>query len=140
MKTAQEQFDELSFYTLSHPDMVYFIHQHAVDVFQAQQATKASKPIGIVFSLIGLYLYLEEGYTGRQIQQAHMRLAQSKSDIPPIELPKERGSITVSDVLKAEPGQSRDVMIRAWCASVWEAYTSAHQVIIDYTQSKLGAL
>jgi hypothetical protein len=54
-----EPFDELSFYTLAHPDPA-FIHQHIVDASIAQTANEDTKPIAVAFSLIGLCLYLEK--------------------------------------------------------------------------------
>ncbi len=123
------EIDELSFYSLSHPDAVYFIHQHVVDAYKAQTADENTKPIGLIFSLIGLYLYLEKNYTGRQVQLAHMKLANNKKVWPKIELPKDRGQITITDVLKAEPGEARDLMIKEWCRSVWAAYKTSHETI-----------
>jgi hypothetical protein len=86
--SPRKEFEELSYYTLGHPDTVYFIHQHIVDAFQAQTADKNTKPIGLTFSLIGLYLYLEKMYTGRQVQQAHMKLAQNKKSWTMLDLPE----------------------------------------------------
>jgi hypothetical protein len=140
MASQKEEFNELSFYTLAHPDMIYFIHQHAVDAFQAQCADKSTKQIGLVFSLAGLYLFLEKGYTGRQVQQAHMRLAQNKKAWPQLGLPEQRGAITVSDVLKSEPGQARDQMIKAWCSSVWSAYKDWHNTIEALAKTELGVV
>jgi hypothetical protein len=134
----QEEFNELSYYTLSHPDTVYFIHQHAVDVFQAQNATSNTKPIALIFSLVGLYLYLEKRYTGRQVQRAHQQLAQNKKTWPLIELPVQRGRITVSDVLETNPGQQRDEMIKKWCNSVWKAYNDSHKIILNLVKAELG--
>ena len=68
-KTIEDQFHQLSFYTLAHPDKKYFIHQHAVDTYQAQMADENTKPITIIFFLLGLYLYHEKNYTGRQVPQ-----------------------------------------------------------------------
>ncbi len=68
--TLQEQYYELSFYTLAHPDKD-FIHQHIVDAYAAQTASEKTKPITIYFSLAGLYLFIEKDYTGRQVQKAH---------------------------------------------------------------------
>jgi hypothetical protein len=64
-QSPQDEFYELSYYTLAHPDNVYFIHQYIVEAFQTQSADKDTKPIRLIFSLLGLYLYLEKGYTGR---------------------------------------------------------------------------
>jgi hypothetical protein len=133
----QTEFHELSFYTLAHPDPVYFIHQHAVDAFAAQTADENTKPIKLTFGLIGLYLFLEKGYTGKQVQNAHVRLSQNKKVWPSLVLPEDRGNITVSDVLQAEAGTPRDLMIKNWCESVWVAYGNWHAVIAHLAKTEL---
>lgn len=67
-------YDDLLSYTLGHANQAYFIHQHVVDAYAAQQATPYTKPITITFAWIGLYLFLEKGCTARQVQQAHVAL------------------------------------------------------------------
>lgn len=135
--STQEDFHELSFYTLAHPDRIYFIHQHIVDAYQAHMANETTKPIGLIFSLIGLYLFIEKGYTGRQVQLAHMKLSNNKQAWPTIELPQLRGNITAKDVLQAQPGMDRDAMIKKWCASVWAAYESSHHTIRSLVKKEL---
>lgn len=120
-------YDELSVYTLTRGD-ASFIHQHAVDAYAAQRATGA-KPITIAFALLGLYLYLEKGYSGRGVQMAHMRYARLRKDWPRFDLPVERGSITVTEVLQAEPGTERDAAIRQWAHSVWQAWSLEHEKV-----------
>jgi hypothetical protein len=137
-RSTQDQFNELSFYTLAHPDMIYFIHQHVVDAYQAQMANEKTKPIGLTFSLIGLYLYLEKDYTGRQVQQAHMKLAQNKKVWPAFELPISRGEITVSQVLHTAPGAERDSMIKEWCKSVWYSYKNSHETVASLVRRELS--
>ena len=126
----QQKFYELSYYTLAHPDPA-FIHQHIVDAFTAQTADEDSKPIAVAFALIGLCLYLEKNYTGKQVQLAHMQIARRKREWPKFDLPDERGVITVADVLSEPPGLPRDAKIREWCASVWEAYGGSHEKVRD---------
>lgn len=130
-------FHELTFYTLAHPDQLYFIHQHAVDAYQAQNASVETRPITLIFSLIGLCLYVEMNYTGRQVQQAHMKLSRSKRPWPDIQLPEFRGEIAVSDVLKADPGEARDLMIKDWCVCVWNAYESSHGIVAELIDEAL---
>ena len=77
-KSTTDDFHELTFYTLAHPDAAYFIHQHIVDAYQAQTADEHTKPIAIIFSLAGLYLFAEQGYTGKMVQQVHMKMAGNK--------------------------------------------------------------
>jgi hypothetical protein len=137
MPTPQDQFDELSFDTLAHPSRD-FLHQNAVDAFAAQLADETTKPIKIVFALVGLYLTLEHGYTGKQVQRIHMQLAARRKQWPRPELPATRGNITVAEVLAAQPGEARDRAIRAWCISVWEPYQPTRELIHNLLKSELG--
>lgn len=136
MQSEEEQYYELSYYTLSHPDPA-FIHQHIVDAFAAQQADMDTKPIRVAFALIGLYLYIERGYSGKAVQLAHMQLGNQRKQWPAFDLPDERGTITVAKVLAAEPGPQRDAAIRDWCASVWDAFSNSHQQIEELAQNEL---
>lgn len=120
-----ELFGELSAYTLSHGDP-RFIHQHAVDTWQLQHAMVSKSNIGIAFSLIGLYLALEKGYTGRQVQLAHMELGRTKRSWGDFEIPSSRAALTVADVLQAEPGSVRDARLMQWAAAVWANWNYAH--------------
>lgn len=135
--SAEALFHELAFYTLAHGDPA-FIHQHVVDAYAAQNADCVTKPITITFALIGLYLYLEHGFTGRQVQLAHMRMARHRKPWLSFPLPGERGNIQVSDVLAAEPGACRDAAIRTWCESVWRAWAHARAEIAALAHSELG--
>lgn len=121
-------YDALTAYTLSLAD-AEFIHQHVVDAQMAQQADDRTKPIGITFALVGLYLHVEKQFTGRQVQLAHMKLAREKRPWPSFALPANRGAMTVADVMAAPEGARRDAAIHAWAASVWAAYREARPVI-----------
>ena len=128
MKTKQEMYNELAYYTLSLGDEE-FIHQHIVDAFGAQIANEKTKPIGICFALAGLYLHLEKNYTGRQVQLAHMQMAKRRKKWPRLELPDFRGDITIADVLNTTPGGERREMIKKWCMSVWQVYIQSHDIV-----------
>lgn len=132
-----EMFHKLSNYTLSHPDRSFFIHQYIVDAQTAQTADKNTKPIAIVYSLIGLYLAVEKNYTGRQVQLAHMQLSKNKMDLPHVKAPCEKGKIIIADVLNATPGIERDNMIRQWCTSVWYVYKDVRETIVNYCDKYL---
>jgi len=123
-----ERYSELSFYTLAHANKD-FIHQHFVDVYTAQNADEYTKPIAITFALVGLFLFIEKGYTGRQVQQVHMQMAKNKRVWPTFTLPEKRGDITIVDVLQTPAVKSRDEMIKKWCETVWEAYRDNHVIV-----------
>jgi Family of unknown function (DUF5946) len=136
MTSEQNLYNELAFYTLAHEDPS-FIHQNVVDAFAAQNADEGSKPIYIVFALVGLYLHVEKNFTGRQVQKAHMQLAKRRKQWPRPVLPPERGAIRISDVLAVAPGQARDAMIRSWCESAWAAWKDSRQQVVDLVKSEL---
>ena len=136
MTSDQELYDELSVYTLTHPSPA-FLHQHVVDAYTAQHASHRTKPIGLVFALIGLYLFIEKGFTGRQVQKMHMRLANRRKQWPVIDPPQAQTEITVADVLAKAAGEQRDDAIRVWCTAVWETWNSQRSMIVKLVQEEL---
>ena len=130
MSAEEEAYHEVSAYTLSLGDRT-FIHQHVVDAWAAQHANAESKPIGVFFALVGLYLHVERGFTGREVQRAHMQLAKRKEPWPVGALPVDRGSVTALDVLAFPEGAARDAAIELWARSVWEAYAESRERVIE---------
>jgi hypothetical protein len=123
-------YDELQCYTLGHADPA-FIHQHVVDAWTAQHADAQTKPIALTFALIGLYLHLERGFTGRQVQRAHRALARHKQPWPSFALPRDRGEVTAVQVMTTPPGAERDRAIESWCTAVWMAYQENYSAIAE---------
>ena len=121
--TERDAYDELCAYTLSRGD-AQFIHQYVVDAWAAQHADEHTKPIGLAFALVGLYLGVEKNVSGREVQRAHMRLARRKRAWPPFDLPSDRGAMTAIEVMAAPAGPRRDEAIRAWCAAVWAPFSA----------------
>jgi hypothetical protein len=122
-------YDELCAYTLSLRDE-FFLHQLVVDAQTLQTATEATKPIALIFALLGLYLSMEKNISGRQVQRFHMQLARLGLQWSRPAVPSDRGSVTAADALAAAPGEARNRAIHAWCASVWKAYAPARPEII----------
>ena len=62
-----------------------FLLQHVVDAHIAQSAPAMNPPpIGVVFSLVGLFLHVEKGFTGKQVQNAHRIMANAKRSWPDV--------------------------------------------------------
>jgi len=135
MDKIRAVYDEVYVYTMDRPG---FILQHVADAFAVQTAvqseSEASKPIAVVFGLVGLYLRVVKRYSGRQVQQVHTELARKKRTWPTLPLPEHRGAITILDVHAAPAGPERDAAIDDWCKSVWDACGACHQTIIDLLQ------
>ena len=127
MDTMRAAYDEVYVYTMGRPG---FILQHVVDAYVVQTAGRDSKPMGVLFGLVGLYLHVEKQFSGRQVQEVHMKLARRKREWPGINFPDNRGTMTVVDVLAASPGPERDMEIDNWCRSVWSSFVGNRQPII----------
>jgi hypothetical protein len=127
MDTMRAAYDEVYVYTMGRPG---FILQHVVDTFAVQTADEATKPIAVVFGLVGLYLHVEKQFSGRQVQEVHRKLGRAKREWPRIHLPEARGSMTVADVLAAPAGPERDNAIDDWCRSVWTAFAVNRETIV----------
>jgi hypothetical protein len=121
---TRSAYDEVYVYAMRRPG---FFLQHVVDATAVQTATDETKPIAVVFGLVGLYLYPEKQFSGKQVQKAHMDLANKKKEWPKLRLPVDRGSIAADDVLTASPGPERDRAIEDWCRSVWKACAESPQ-------------
>lgn len=130
MTAEEEAYHEVTAYTLTLGDR-NFIHQHVVDAWAAQSAHAGSKPIGVFFALAGLYLHIEHGFTGREVQRAHMQLAKHPEQWPVGALPFARGTITALDVLASPEGAARDAMIDEWAKAVWVAYADSRERVIQ---------
>jgi len=114
--------DELTYYTLAHADPA-FIHQHLVDAYAAQHLRQSKSTIGAAFALAGLYLAVEHGFSGRQVQKMHMLMASKSKHWPRFVPPADVGPLTVADVVAVQPGAGRDQELMRWCASVWAAWS-----------------
>lgn len=134
---CRQLYDELTAYTLSlHDHATDFMHQHAIDAYGAQHAGPHSKPMGLTFALAGLYLAFERGYTGRQVQIAHTRLAGTPKIWPTFTLPHEKAALTVQDVVNA-PEDERSATLLAWARVVWQIWASEHAKVAELVRERL---
>jgi hypothetical protein len=135
--TERAAYDELCAYTLTHGSAT-FIHQHVVDAFAAQTAADGTKPITLTFALVGLYLHVERRFSGREVQQAHQRLARRKPAWPSFVLPRDRGSVTAADVLARAAGTERDNAIMrgpSRCGALPAKPPRVEELLSDYPEA-----
>lgn len=123
-------FGRLTAYDLERgrPD---FPHQHVVDAYAVQHTGPPAKPVALWFGLVGLHLAFEHGWTGRQVQVAHGKLARLDTRVPDLPLPAERVAVTVSHVLNAAAGDERDTAIVDWASSVWRSRRLLHDAVAE---------
>ncbi|MEP7167260.1 MAG: DUF5946 family protein [Candidatus Woesebacteria bacterium] len=132
---CQDSCYELSAYTLSlHDD--FFIHQVVVDAYAASHNESFHKPIRTAFALMGQYLLLERNYSGKEVQQAHMKLAKQTKDWPRFVTPSGRILFSVADVLLV-PDEQKAEKIMEWAQSVWQFWKPEHENIQKLVQTYL---
>lgn len=123
---CRQLYYDVSFYTLGKRDP-FFLHQVLVDADGAQHYKMGAPRIGLAFALIGLCLVLEHDYSGKDVQNAHIRLAAKRKDWPQFEPSTQKTPLTIADVLAAPPGDERDAVMMQWAAAVWDTYTHEQQ-------------
>jgi len=122
-----DAYDELYAYTMGRKN---FILQHVVDAHKAQTTPATNPPsIGVIFSLAGLYLHVEKGFTGTQVQNAHKVMGKVKRSWPNVVWPADRGNMTAEIVLAMPAGQERDEAIYKWCKQVWAAFSANRSML-----------
>ena len=130
-------YDELSAFTLTVAD-TDFTHQLIVDTYCAQHVGPNVRTISIAFSLIGLYLVIERGYTGRQVQLAHMALAAKSKTWPHFNPPPQTSTMTVFDVVNGINVDNYLKRVHEWAGSVWKAWESSHSDVADLAMKYLN--
>ena len=132
-----DAYNALCAYTLQlrHPT---FLHQYVVDAWTVQKADSSTKPIALAFAMFGLYLAVEKGISGRQIQRFHMQMAKHRRSWPSLPLPQGSPSVTVLDVMQAPPGPQRDARILDLAAGTWTCCTAARPAVVELAQTECG--
>jgi len=128
---------ELSAFTLSLADPD-FPHQVVVDTYAAQHCGPGVNPITTAFAVVGLYLHLERGYTGRQIQLAHMFLGRTRRQWPRFHPPAVKATVTVRDVLQSISKDSYRGPIERWANAVWQTWQPQRWRVVGLVKTHLA--
>lgn len=111
---------------LSHVRELGGVHQLTVDAYSAQHAGQDVPPIGVAFALIGLYLTLDQGWSGSDVRAAHQDLASRFQTWPQFTPPAQRAPLTVAHVAGSPSPEEHASRVRAWAESVWQAWSAEH--------------
>lgn len=111
-----------------------FVHQHAVDAWTAQHVGDSTPLVGTFFALAGLYLALERGLDGRQVQQAHVAMTHGVKAWPAFRPPSPPGTVTV--LLPLSGGDLTEAL-RIWMADVWDVWAHEHDRVRVLTDARL---
>lgn len=125
---------ELVGFELAHPTLVGRCHQLTVDAYGAQHAGEPTGRIRVAYSLVGLHLALDRGWSGDRVRAFHQGMGRPDVWWPPFSRPvaggEPLGTVTVADVVRAgaaaESVDGHADAIERWAADVWRAWAPQH--------------
>ena len=113
------------------------LHQLTVDAYGAQHAAGQGSGIRVAYSLVGLELALERGFTGVQVRDLHGRMGKPGPDWPRFETSPGAGSLTVLDVAiaghRTGSVEGHADAVQRWARSVWDAWAPRHPDVRELT-------
>jgi hypothetical protein len=128
---------EVAGFELGHAVLVSRFHQLMVDAYGAQHSGGDGRGIRVAYSLVGLHLALDRGWSGVAVRQAHQGMGRPQPSWPAFPSPADLGELTVLDV--AEAGARRGSVaghaesVRRWAAAIWAAWAPRHADVVALT-------
>lgn len=142
-KECAAVYAEVSGFEFQHPVMLRY-HQLSVDAYGAQHAGPPTTPIRLGYSLAGLWLALEHGFSGDEVRAVHAHMGHAQDWWPTFEPPTGPPRMTVRDV--AEQGVRRGsstghaTATRAWAEAVWGGWTAERATVAADVEELLRRL
>jgi Family of unknown function (DUF5946) len=128
---------ELGGFELTHPALIASCHQLTVDAYGAQHAGPPTGAIRVAYSLVGLLLALDRGWSGTEVREFHQRMGRPDPSWPPFPRPASTGSLTVADVVaagaRADSREGHVELVERWARSVWDAWATEHVAVAQLT-------
>lgn len=115
------------------------VHRHTVDAYAAQHpgVNGRRQRQSVALHLVGLCHWIEYGLTSAQLTPLTRALAKDKREWPWLNAPSAY-RLTVLDVLRATAPDEHGAIVRAWAESVWEAWSSHHELVRGWAADALS--
>jgi hypothetical protein len=142
-KECAAVYAEVSGFEFEHPVMLRY-HQLSVDAYGAQHAGPPTTAIRLGYSLAGLWLALEHGFSGDEVRAVHANMGHAQAWWPTFEPPTGASRMTVLDV--AEQGvrlgssTGHATATRAWAEAVWAGWTAERPAVAADVEELLRRL
>jgi Family of unknown function (DUF5946) len=123
----------------SHAVIFGQVHQLTVDAYAVQHAGGPHPDKSVDIHLAGLHLTVVRGIKPPHVPPLLQRIANGTTEWPHFPLPGVRWTLTVFDVaLAAGEFEAHLEAVRAWSASVWDAWSPHHAAIAAFVDERLG--
>jgi hypothetical protein len=113
-------------------DQAYFaVHRLSVDAYAVQHPGHPSPQAvrAVAVHLVRLCLLLERGLPMQRANAAMLKASEREESYVWLEPPTSRGSMTVTDVWKAEGVEAHMAAVRRWAESAWTAWAPHHATV-----------
>lgn len=141
---CERLFHDAIGFGLTHATELGHLHQFMVDAYGAQHPLPPTPTIRVSYSLVGLHLAIDHGWTGLQVRDAHQRMGKPASWWPAFRAPQDRGRVTIAHVAAAGAAASSPAghqqLVLEWRRSVWAAWQDEHAAIRSLARSLLKEL
>jgi hypothetical protein len=88
--------------------------------------------------LVALYLQLEKGYVGNQVNVAIQRILCFADQFKWLDPPTPNGTLTVADILKADTPQAEADAIEAYARDIWQAWRAHRETAMKWAKKAEG--
>ena len=123
-------YGEVAGFELAHPELVGRFHQLTVDAYGAQHGGIDGRGIRIAYSLVGLHLTLDRGWTGLEVRRAHQAMGRPQPSWPAFLRPADVWTLTVLDValagVRTGAVGGHAAAVERWAAAVWAGWAPRH--------------
>lgn len=124
---------ELVGFELQHLALLGRLHQLTVDAYGAQHAGPPTGQRYVAYSVAGLALAIEHGWSGPQIRDLHARMGPVQPSWPPLPPPAAPAGMTVADVVSAgawaNSPEGHAEAVPRWAGAVWNSWSDQHDEI-----------
>ncbi len=129
---CQATFDELLAREIGEPSSPA-MHRLMLDLYALQHPEHyCTTARSCIEHLTGLLVAIEHDSRPELLRAVHGWLESSAPLERPL-LPERRGALTIASVIEAPNRVALEHAIRAWAASVWEAYAPLHALAREWT-------
>jgi len=117
------------------------IHRLTVDAYSVQHPGNAERRStqSVYGHLVSLYLVIEKGFDHASATAALRQFVHRKLNLAWLDPPKNRGSVTIVDVLAAKTPDEHKKVVVLWAQEAWEAWAMYHEKIQKMVEKCRGS-
>lgn len=125
-----KQFEGFGALTPIRVNDAYCVQHHGVSERRAIQSVNVH--------LVALYLQLEKGFHGNQVNAPMQRVLRYADQFTWLEPPTPNGTLTIADILQAQTLQAQADAIESYARDIWHAWQIHRAIVVKWANQALG--